>query len=186
MIAFDIDGVVADLQTVLRKAVLDKYDFDITNVDIDQYLISVPGVSSQELSDLVLEIILLKSDEIKPYPKVAHTLQALYKVEQKPIVFVTARRKETMYVTHEWIKNNIMVPAIIHSVRSSEKCNFLKERGITYFTDDLYETAAEVAQCIPWSFLMSRPWNENKPDPSSVIRVRDLREPIFLYLGGNQ
>lgn len=182
MIGFDIDGVIADFNSVFRSVILDEVGVDINDLDQTRFEIHVPGLTSRDVGDLVVKTINRFVWDMQPYPGVIEALWRLYDATREPIVFVTARKLITEEATKRWLDEYVVVPyTLFNGIRSAEKAQFLGSKGFTHFIDDRFRTVQEVKEYVPYTYLMSRPWNEGR-EAAGVYRTFDLNDYITDYL----
>ena len=180
MIGFGVDGVGADFNSVFRQVILDETGYDINGGPQDKFEIEVPGLTNKDMWRLVNKTINRYALEMQPYPGAAEAIWRLYDETREPIQFVTARQAITRDATERWINEYLIVPHEVASVRSKDKCTYLKDHGFTHFIDDRYRTVQQVKQCVPYTFLMDRPWNQR--EAVGVYRVFDLIDYVTEYL----
>ena len=123
-IGFDIDGVVADIESILRREILKEYDYDINTKNT--YYIKIPGVKENEHTDIVYGILEEFSETATPYEGVVDALETLYDRLRKPIPFITARDPDILKEqTFRWIKKTFpTIETEIYFYPSSKKAQF--------------------------------------------------------------
>ncbi len=177
-LGFDLDGVVADLERQLRKYFLENYSHDI-DTRPRTFKIRVPGLKDSKVWDVIHEFLSHQS-RIPPYPEAPQVLRAFYDLSGFPLYFLTARKEEFREETIQWIKRNIDVPFTLEMCASgSDKCRLLPEY-ITHFVEDRLRTVNELAEAGIKTFLINRPWNQDRQTHPDVTRVNDLLEVYML------
>lgn len=182
MIGFDIDGVIANFHDIFREVVLDETGVDIDELDNTRFEIKIPGLNKQDVGALVNKTINRFVFEMQPYPGAVEALWKLYDRTREPIQFVTARKQITKESTERWLKEYVVVPHVLHSgIQSAQKAVYLERFKFTHFIDDRFRTVKEVVKHVPYTYLMSRPWNEGR-EAEGVYRVYNLDEYVNDYL----
>ncbi len=182
-LAFDIDGVVADIMSTFLHLARDRYgvhhltyedivDFDLAScLKLDQWII-------WEILDLLLNYP--DQLEIAPLPEAVPTLTRL--AQEQPVLFVTARDKAEPIAT--WLARQLPeVPRqalqIIATGHPDAKLTYLQEHNIHYFVEDRLETCFQLALSGIQPLVFDQPWNR-RPHPFPVVYSwRDLAELIF-------
>ncbi len=168
----DLDGVLADSYSAFRRAAILILGYDPI-INQTEYTITIPNVNYDKIHDLYMKVI--KQSTIQPYPDWI-CLDKLNPIEYH---IVTARPYETKRATEHWVSkyiSNSMNPQI-HYIKSSHKCDFIKELNPSLFIEDRARTANHVAfeLDIP-VYLVSRPWNVLRQLHPKVIRIVSLSE----------
>jgi len=178
-IAFDIDGVVADIiPQVLRLT----YERGYTVKDINIFDISIIEVESEsEREELITEILeelyVHNSKEILPYVD-AKKYIPMIKALGIDITFLTARLQNYIGVTEEWLKNYFKFPFILVHRNSSAKTMFLKQNKYKFLVEDRLKTANIASESGITTFLINRDWNMGRPTHKDVIRIITLEEVL--------
>ena len=182
MIGFDIDGVVADFNSVFREVVLMETGVDTNDLDNTRFELQIPGLSKRDVTELVNRTINRFVYDMQPYEGSVVALWRLYDMTREPIEFVTARKLITEEATRRWLDEYVVIPYNLHNgIGSAQKAEYLEEKGFKWFIDDRFRTVKEVVKHVPYTFLMSRPWNEGR-EVAGVYRVNDLNEYVNEYL----
>jgi len=174
MIGFDLDGVVCDLESEVRRRILDRCGYDIHESDHRTFEIQVPGWKSSQVWEVINGVI---SDcSAKPFPGVQTVLKDIYFLTGQPIFFLTARTDRD--ATLKWLHRNIDTPFDAHLVASSkDKWRFIPQH-IRYFVEDRLSTANDLAERGIGMFLVNRHWNIGRGTHPDVHRVNDLGEVL--------
>ncbi len=185
MLAFDIDGVVADTMDVFVRLAHERYG--LTHLSKEDMLC----YNLYECLDLEKEIIddlicLTLDDEhtmqIPPVPGAPEVLTELARTA--PLRFVTARiRPESIT---QWLFAILPgVPreriTVIASGAPEIKLDILNELEIRYFVEDRVETCRQLKEAGIEPFLFDQPWNRNEP-ADGFIRIANwmqLREWVL-------
>lgn len=182
-LAFDIDGVVADIMSTFLHLARDRYgvhhlayedivDFDLAScLQLDQRIIWE-----------ILDLLLNHPDqlEIAPLPEAVPTLTRL--AQEQPVLFVTARDKAEPIAA--WLARQLPeVPRqalkVIATGDPDAKLTYLQEHHIHYFVEDRLETCFQLAHFGIQPLVFDQPWNR-RPHPFPVVYSwRDLAELIF-------
>lgn len=179
MIAFDIDGVVANSQDVIRKKILKKHNYDIINNT--KYDITIPNMERDDTRYYINKILLEYWYETKPYLEAPLYLEKFYNDMREPLIFITARERNLEYTTRCWLDIKINLPYEVYFVPSKEKHNFIKNNGINYFVEDKHETAVNCVNNGIECFLVNRYWNENEENHPNIVRVNGLDDVYYHW-----
>jgi hypothetical protein len=186
LLAFDIDGVVADTMAVFVRLAHERYGLtDITKEQMKSYnLFQCLGIEKHIMEDLInLTLDEEHTKQIMPLPGAAEVLTEL--AGAAPLRFITAR------VHSEWIAQwicNILpgVPderiKVIASGAPEKKADILLGLEVQYFVEDRIETCLDLKKAGIEPVLFEQPWNRNEP-ADGIIRVsnwRQLREWVLL------
>ena len=182
-IAFDIDGVIANFHDVLQEEILQEHGVDINGQD--KFHIDVPDMNSQDIFKLIIKLINEKGDDIKPYPGVIDILKDFHERSGESIHYVTARVGQNKRATEEWLEKNTGLPFVLQQCRGAEKCSLLYNDGVSHYIDDRFKTVNHVGKYIPYTFLMSRPWNTGRQPIPQVRRIYSLRDATEHYLNAS-
>jgi len=176
LIAFDIDGVVADTMAVFVRLAHEKYGLtDLSKQDMFSYnLYQCLPLEKQIIDDLVsLTLDAEHTMEILPIPGAPEVLTELGRAA--PLRFVTAR------IVGEWITEWIFailpqVPrgmiSVIASGSPETKLDILQELGVRWFVEDRIETCRQLKQAGIEPLLFEQPWNRNEP-ADGFIKIRN-------------
>jgi len=172
-VAFDLDGVLAHTDIILREAILGRYLIDI--YPINKYAITIPGLSESEFKVFVKDTLSRCSEDILPYNDTIPTLEKIYDSTKNPITIITARHKSLSYETHAWCQKWLTIPYKL--IFSKEKRNILLYYGIRKFIEDHPKTAEDLnnnssIQC----YLMNKTYNRECCLPNESYRVSNLGE----------
>ena len=180
MIGFDIDGVIANFHEAFRLVVIERTGVDI-DVETPKYSIDIPQIPQKELHHLYDETVNHHSNRMQPYPGSIEALWKLYYETREPLQFMTARNPLTAEATERWLKEYVIHPFEVQYTPSSQKVDLLKKQGYTHFIDDRFRTVQQVKKDIPYTFLMDRPWNQNR-EAEGVYRVFELIDYVTEYI----
>ena len=176
-LAFDIDGVVADIMTTFLEMARDRYGRDhlryehITTfhlgecLDLEQWIIDI---LIRELIDRPHEL------PVEPFPHAAPVLTRL--AAETPLLFITARDRARPIET--WLHRTLdqVDPAAIRVLATGDpdsKIHYLQEHGIRYFVEDRLETCQHLAAHGITPILFAQPWNRRE---HPFLEVRDWLE----------
>ncbi len=183
-VAFDIDGVVADIMTPfleMARQYHGPHPFtyeDITTFRLEECL-NLPPV----LIDRLIRELIDRPHElpVEPFPAAVEVLSRL--AEEAPLLFVTARdRAEPIQL---WLNRTLApVPArqiwVMAAGDPDAKLRYLHTHAIQYFVEDRLETCFEVAQAGITPILFAQPWNRR---PHPFPEVQNWRELSVLLFG---
>ncbi len=183
-VAFDIDGVVADIMTTFLELARERYGRrhlryeDITTFYLEECLDLEPWI----IRALIRELIDRPHElPVEPLPQAVPVLSRL--AREAPLLFVTARdRVEPIQV---WL-NRTLAPVPPESIRvlapgdPDAKLAYLKARRIRYFVEDRLETCWHLADHGITPVLFAQPWNRQ---PHPFREVKDWEELGRLLFG---
>ena len=182
-LAFDIDGVVADIMSTFISVANERYNIhhlrydDIVEFDLVRCLQMDEAVVWE-----ILDLLLNRPEELNivPLPDAVPVLTRL--AQRHPLLFVTARDKAEPIFT--WLTNNLpQVPPkdirIIATGDPEAKLEYLQDHNIVYFMEDRLETCFHLARHGIQPLLYDQPWNR-RPHSFPVIHSwQDLAKLIF-------
>ncbi|WP_251398382.1 hypothetical protein [Metabacillus litoralis] len=173
-LGIDIDGTVTDPRTFvpyLNKS----FNKSLTYEDLNQYdLTKVLNITEEEFwvwMDKFEPII------YKEAPLALHAKNVLNEWKhQHQLLFISARRKYLLDITHNWFKDQDISYHHIELVGSHDKLEAVKNNEISIFFEDKHDNACMISEehQIP-VILFNTPYNQ-EPIPSGVIRVNDWLE----------
>lgn len=169
MIAFDIDGVLANTQAIFCKAL------GLSLQQITKYNIRIPGMIAKEIEGLLNKAILHSWQQIIPHEYAAETVEFVYSRTRKPVLLVTSRMPSILEsVTYQWLKLHFHVPLRVKFAK--DKLPVLLNSRNQIFVEDRLQTANLLADAGITCFLISRPWNAGRAVHTNVIRMENLKE----------
>ena len=167
-LAFDIDGVVADIMTTFLDMAQERHgphDFrydDITTFYLEDCL----GLDPRIIATLIRELIDRPHElPVNPFPHAVPVLSRM--AEEVPLLFVTARdRPEPIQL---WLNRTLApVPArsiwVMATGDPDTKLHYLRAHAIQYFVEDRLETCFDLAHAGITPIVFAQPWNR-KPHP---------------------
>lgn len=173
-VAFDLDGVLIDLMSVVRVKMMEMYDATWRE-DNDSFALKTdPPLTNKEIWECIRAAYPLYK-QTPVYPWARDLLHKLYNMTEEPIKIVTSRPFDVAYDTLKQGQLIADVPLSIDIVPNSmDKILYLK--NYKYFIEDRRQTAYSLAtEHNKICFLIDRPYNCPKPaDPHGVIRVQNL------------
>ena len=166
LLAFDIDGVVADTMAVFVRLAHERYGLThISQQDMLCYnLYECLGLEKQIIDDLIhLTLDDWHTMQIPPVPDAPEVLMELAAVA--PLRFITARVCSEPIT--QWLFTVLpRVPreriTVIASGSPETKLDILNELDIRYFVDDRIETCRHLKEAGIEPFLFNQPWNRNE------------------------
>jgi uncharacterized HAD superfamily protein len=187
-VAFDIDGVVADIMTTFLDMARERYGphpfgyNDITTFYLEDCL----GFDSRMIATLIRELIDRPHElPVEPFPQAVSVLSRL--AEVAPLVFVTARdRPEPIQL---WLNQTLApVPArsiwVMAAGDPDAKLHYLKAHSIEYFVEDRLETCFDLARDGITPIVFAQPWNRQPHPFLEVTGWPDLATLLFKDGGG--
>ena len=163
-VAFDIDGVVADIMTTFLNLARERYGCGhhlryehITTFRLEECLDLEPAI----IEALIRELIDRPHElPIEPFP---HAVPVLARLAQSgPLLFVTARDRAAPIKT--WLTRTLapVPPTAIQVLATGDpdaKVHFLNRHGIKYFVEDRLETCFHLHTHGITPILFAQPWN---------------------------
>jgi hypothetical protein len=176
LLAFDIDGVVADTMEIFVRLAHEKYGLThISKEDISCYnLYECLDVKREIIDDL---ICLTLDDEhtmqVPPVPGAPEVLTELARAA--PLRFVTARIWPEAIT--QWLFTVLPdVPSeritVLASGAPEIKLDILNGLEVRYFVEDRVDTCRQLQKAGIQTFLFMQPWNRNEP-ADDFIRVEN-------------
>src|SRR5208283_5808642 len=166
LVAFDIDGVVADTMAVFVRLAHERYGLtNPSKQDMLCYnLYECLGLQKEIIDDLIrLTLDDRHTMEIPPVPGAPEVLMELAGVA--PLRFITARVWSESIT--QWLFTILPgVPrekiTVIASGAPETKLDILNELQIRYFVDDRIETCRRLKEAGIEPLLFDQPWNRNE------------------------
>jgi uncharacterized HAD superfamily protein len=177
-LAFDIDGVVADIMTTFLDLVRERYNqghhlrYDhITTFMLSDCLDLPPWIIDEVIRELIDRPHELP---VAPFPHAVPVLTRL--ARDIPLLFVTARDRRRP-IEH-WLHRNLapVPPTAIKVLATGDpdaKIHCLQDHGIQYFVEDRLETCLQLADHGIIPILFAQPWNRQ---PHPFLEVADWPE----------
>ncbi len=168
-LAFDIDGVVADIMTTFLELARERFNVghhlryeDMTAFRLEDCLDLAPEI----IQSLIRELIDRPHElTVAPLPHAVPVLTRL--AGEIPLLFVTARDRATPIRT--WLHRTLaqVPPESISVVATGDpdtKLHYLLDHGVRYFVEDRLETCRQLAGHGITPILFAQPWNR-RPHP---------------------
>jgi len=176
LLAFDIDGVVADTMAIFVRLAHEKYGLThLSKQDMLCYnLYECLGLQREIIDDLIrLTLDDRHTMEIPPVPGAPEVLMELAGVA--PLRFITARVWSESIT--QWLFTILPgVPrekiTVIASGAPETKLDILNELQIRYFVDDRVETCKHLKEAGIEPLLFDQPWNRNE-SANGLIRIQN-------------
>lgn len=168
-LAFDIDGVVADIMTTFLTLARERYNHGhhlqyehITTFYLEDCLDLPPMIIAQIIRELIDRPHELP---VEPFPQAVPVLTRLS--QETPLLFVTAR--DQARPIERWLHRILagVPPAEIRVLATGDpdtKIHYLQDHGIRYFVEDRLETCLQLADHGITPIVFAQPWNR-KPHP---------------------
>jgi 5'(3')-deoxyribonucleotidase len=174
VIAFDIDGVLADTYNAINKVIKEKYNYD-TNGKVRTHQIEVPGVEYKDILKIVYNV-LGDIDSISPYEEAKEYLPKIYELYGY-VTFITARNIQFYNTTKKWLKLHFPMIKKFNLVfeRSSNKHHVVREKEVCFMVDDRIKVVNSLPSHVT-GFLVNRQWNQDREINPNVVRVNSLKE----------
>jgi uncharacterized HAD superfamily protein len=163
-LAFDIDGVVADIMTTFLDLVRERYNQghhfryeQITTFFLEDCL----DLPSWIIDEVIRELIDRPHElPVAPFPHAVPVLTRL--AQETPLLFVTARDRKRP-IEH-WLHRNLasVPPSAIRVLATGDpdtKIHCLQDHGIQYFVEDRLETCLQLADHGITPIVFAQPWN---------------------------
>jgi uncharacterized HAD superfamily protein len=164
-LAFDIDGVVADIMTTFLALARERYDqgHHLRYEHITTFYLDRP----HELP-------------VAPFPHAVPVLTRL--ARETPLLFVTARDRRQPI--ERWLHHHLapVPPAAIRVLATGDpdtKIHYLKDHGIQYFVEDRLETCLQLADHGITPIVFAQPWNRRPHPFPEVADWPELAKLLF-------
>jgi uncharacterized protein len=184
-LAFDIDGVVADIMTTFLTLARERYDQGhhlryehITTFTLSECL----DLPVWIIDELIRELIDRPHElPVEPFPQAVPVLTRM--AEDTPLLFVTARDRARP-IEH-WLHRHLApVPAsairVLATGDPDTKIHYLQDHGINYFVEDRLETCFQLAHHGIKPIVFAQPWNRR---PHPFLEVADWPALAGLLFG---
>jgi uncharacterized HAD superfamily protein len=188
-LAFDIDGVVADIMTTFLTLARERYNQGhhlryehITTFALSECL----DLPSWIIEEIIRELIDWPHElAVSPFPQAVPVLTRL--AQETPLLFVTARDRARPI--ESWLHRNLAAvpPAAIRVLATGDpdtKIHYLKDHGIRYFVEDRLETCLQLADYGITPILFAQPWNRQPHPFPEVADWPALAKILFEDDGG--
>lgn len=182
-LAFDIDGVVADIMSTFIAVAKERYNIHHVRYDdiVEFDLVSCLSMDEAVVWEII-DLLLNRPEElaIDPFPGAVPVLTKLSR--NQPLLFVTARDKPEPIFT--WLTKNLPEVSsenikIIATGDPETKIDYLQAHGITYFVEDRLETCFQLARHGIQPLLYDQPWNRRPHSFPIIYTWQDLANLIF-------
>lgn len=182
-LAFDIDGVVADIMSAFISLAHERYSInhlrydDIVDFDLVRCL-QMEEALVWEILDLLLNHP--EDLDIAPMPDAVTVLTKL--AQEHPLLFVTARDKaEPIFA---WLTKNLpeVPPQDIRIIATGDpeaKLEYLQDHNISFFVEDRLETCFHLARHGIQPLLYDQPWNRRPHSFPVIYTWHDLANLVF-------
>jgi uncharacterized protein len=182
-LAFDIDGVVADIMSTFIAVAKERYQVDhLRYEDIVEFDLVRCLQMEEVIVWEILELLLNRPEEldIAPLPGAVSVLTRL--AQKQPLLFVTARDKAEPI--NAWLTKTLpeVPPTDIRIIATGDpeaKLTYLRAHGITYFVEDRLETCFQLARYGIQPLLYDQPWNRRPHSFPVIYTWQDLAALIF-------
>jgi len=168
-LGFDIDGVISDFVRSFASVVKKHYDLDLAEEDIHYHdLDLVLGISKEERDKLIRETLL------QDLPLIAGAKKALVKLHSggHQIVILTARPRDMVKVTKEWLKKKGIPYSQFIQLHEGEK--HVAGVNLNLVVEDNLEDAIGWSQKVKNILVYDHPWNRS-------FNVKDLFKRVHNW-----
>ena len=181
-IAFDIDGVLADIASRFLEIASERYNIkgisynDITSYELENCL----NIDIKIVEEIIGGILDGRdADDVKPIEGAAKVLTRLAHHSDQ-LLFVTARPDSAP--VYDWILNLLPVaPEMIEIIATGDfesKPRILLDRNKTYFVEDRLDTCLHLQKVGITPLLFKQPWNREKHNFLEVETWKELESLI--------
>jgi uncharacterized HAD superfamily protein len=179
-IAFDLDGVLIDMASVVKKLILEIHGIEMKKFPKEQDQFDwgpATGLPSKEL----WRIYRLAYKEIKStpfYPGGTELLAKLYEATGEPPFILTARPFDAANETYEIVKRmakKTPFNLVLKHPRASKE-QYL--HGYNFFVEDRRKTALELSAAGICVLLIERNYNYIKNVPDNIIYIKGVEQLI--------
>jgi hypothetical protein len=182
-LAFDIDGVVADIMSTFVSLANERYHIHHVRYEdiVDFDLVSCLQMDENVVWEII-DLLLYHPEEldIAPLPDAVPVLTKL--AMEHPLLFVTAR--DTVEPIFTWLTRNLpeVPPQDIKIIATGDpeaKLEYLQEHKISYFVEDRLETCFQLARHGIQPLLFDQPWNRHPHSFPIIYTWQDLARLVF-------
>lgn len=178
VVAFDIDGVVADIFPSICFIMKKRYNvIHSPNLQTRFSFEEATGLNEKE-TRICVDTAIINYLSYKPYYLAIPFLKRYYAFSKKPLQFITSRdsREEIARATYDWL--HLYLKDIPFSVSyTKDKVETCINREIEIFIEDRAKVATTLACKGISVILMDRPWNRHVPeDMWNLVRFNDWIE----------
>lgn len=171
MIAFDIDGVVANSFPLIVEEIYKDTGIILEKPEGSTWKIDIPRYNPFK----AIRRALMRWEEISSFPDAKEILPKIYVERKEPILFITSRLIIEKDITEKWLEKNF--PEIDFEVIFSEnKIIPIFFKGVEIFVEDRLKTANFLAPHLRKMFLVDRPYNSRRFTDPRVCRIKSLLE----------
>jgi len=183
-VAFDIDGVVADIMTTFLTLARERYNQghhlryeDITTFFLEDCLDLPPWI----IATLIRELIDRPHElPVAPFPHAVPVLTRL--ARETPLLFVTARDRAEP-ITH-WLERHLapVPPEAIRVLATGDpdtKIHYLQDHAVEFFVEDRLETCWLLADAGITPIVFAQPWNRLPHPFPEVLGWPELAGLLF-------
>jgi len=165
-LGFDIDGVISDFVKTFIGLVRKRYNLILKEADIYCHDLNlVLGISKEERNELIRETL---KEDLALNPNAKKTIEKLYSDGHK-IFILTARPKDLVNVTKNWLKNKGIPYTKLIQLNEGEK--YLAEVDLDLIVEDNLEDALGLSKKVKNILIYDHPWNQSKNIKKLVKRV---------------
>ncbi|MCP4344736.1 MAG: haloacid dehalogenase [Desulfobacterales bacterium] len=168
LLAFDIDGVVADTMNLFLDIARDEYHINnIKYEDISRYILEeCLDIDTKIIDEIIVKLIDgAYTQRLKPIDGSVDVLTKLAG-NHSPLTFVTAR--PYLEPIYDWIVNILPVEKaaidVVATGHFEAKLDVLQSKNISYFVEDRLDTCFLLKDAGITPVIYKQPWNrENHP-----------------------
>jgi len=183
-LAFDLDGVVCDIEKAMMKVAKEKYGVNIIQNEIRTFDFCKPtGLTKEQVEDIVT-ICIVNYKLPKPNRGAISFLKKYYQETGKQLLFITSRYNNkaatdgTSNWLHWWLRPT---PWECSFCNGGTKSDRLIEKEVDIFIEDRVKNAEELADRERCVWLMDKPWNQHCREDQYIVRVYDWEEVEILW-----
>jgi len=169
-IAIDIDGVIADIASLMIPEAEKEMGRPLSSEDVKTF-----GVDSDLVKKLTLKVLKHRLAEIPVYPDALTYIPKIQK-EIGEITFLTARPDQYVLPTIRWLRTHFAVKFTMKFLPITRKAQFLTDDKFAYYIEDRITPANLIAEAGVTVYLITRPWNEARKVHGTVIRVDNFKD----------
>lgn len=181
-IAFDIDGVTADVMPVLTREFVNKFNYDI---DITRYDFGLIDNLEWTMDKVNTEVDIILRDfknDIEPFYDTHYVFQEFYQQFKTPIVFITSRPEWIKLSTLDWLYSHFFdTPYKVYftDIENLPKQDIILREGLNGIIEDNVDNINEIAPFVRYPFLVRRSYNEGLAVKSNVNLVNTLSDVLY-------
>ncbi len=182
IIGLDLDNVLGDTYTVMKKFFAEKFDIKPDWDSIERYpMEEVECVTKEALKAFMKAIDTgVLFEQVLPHNYAEHATKKLHN-EGFSIAILTSRKAHLKSQTMDWLDEHSIVYDLVYLINSSKKHELVKELDMKAFVEDRFDTLESIIDNHKPLDLglygVNYPYNRNF-DNEHIVRVDDIAQAV--------